>query len=302
VTRPLVSVLLPVFNGERFLERAVRSILAQTLRDFELLIYDDGSRDGSRAIAERVAAEDGRVRVISAANRGIVAVLNAGLDAATGTLIARMDADDVARPTRFERQVAYLEAHPEVVAVGTHALLIDQDDDPICPWFVLLESHEEIDRRLLGGDGGGTIVHPTVMMRREPLAAVGGYRADYQWAEDLDLFLRLAERGRLANLPDMLLDYRQHLSSVGVSRREVQRDAARRCLEDAWARRGLPGSPPPVGLAPPTGAVEYMRSWAWMALRAGNVRTARKYAVRTVRAAPLQLSSWQALATALRGR
>jgi glycosyltransferase involved in cell wall biosynthesis len=299
---PLVSVLLPVYNAERFLGAAMRSVLAQSFRDFELLVLDDGSSDGSRRVAEGLAAEDARVRVLSGENRGIVGVLNRGLEAARGSLIARMDADDVARPARFETQLAFLEAHPELVAVGTHALLIDEDGDAICPWFVLLESHDEIDRRLLSGDGGGTIVHPTVMMRREPLIAVGGYRAQYQWAEDLDLFLRLAERGRLANLPQMLLDYRQHLSSVGVTRRQQQRDAAKRCLDDAWTRRGLPGAPPPVEMGAPATRDDYLRSWSWLALRAGNVRTARKYGRWAVRSTPLSLDAWRALLFSLRGR
>jgi glycosyltransferase involved in cell wall biosynthesis len=299
---PRVSVLLPVHNGESFLQGAVRSVLAQSFGDFELLVLDDGSTDGSRRIAEGLAAEDPRVRVLSWDNQGIVGSLNAGLEQARGPLIARMDADDVARPTRFARQVAYLDAHPETVALGTHALLIGPEGDPICPWFVLLEGHDEIDRRLLSSDGGGTLIHPTVMMRREPLMALGGYRIDYQWAEDLDLFLRLAERGRLANLPETLLDYRQHLSSVGVKRRQQQRDAARRCLEDAWKRRGLPGAPPPVSAGEPARPNEFLLGWTWLALRSGNVGSARKFARQAVRTAPLSPAAWHALAFALRGK
>jgi glycosyltransferase involved in cell wall biosynthesis len=302
MSRPLVSVLLPVYNCERFLEAAIRSVLQQSLPDFELLVLNDGSKDRSREIAERVAKGDDRVHVLSFDNRGIVRTLNDGLERSRGELIARMDADDLALPLRFERQVAYLASHSDVVALGTHAVMIDPDGDPICPWVVQLESHEEIDRRLLGKTGGGTIVHPTVMIRRDVLVAVGGYRIECQWAEDLDLFLRLAEVGRLANLPDILLQYRQHFSSVGVTRRNEQRAAAQRSVDDAWQRRGLAGHAPEVDTGAPGRSDDYLRAWAWMALEAGNTTTARKLARRAIRSTPLNLESWRAFIFSYRGR
>jgi glycosyltransferase involved in cell wall biosynthesis len=301
MTTPLVSVLLPVFNCEQFLAVAVRSILSQSFSNLELLLLDDGSTDRSRKIADKIAGTDDRVRVFSWTNRGIARSLNSGLDLARGSLIARMDADDIALPQRLERQVAFLEAHPEIIAVGTHALLVDPDGDPICPWFVRLENHEEIDRRLLSGDGGGAIVHPTVMIRREHLNAVGGYHSNYELAEDLDLFLRLAERGRLANIPEVLLQYRQHLGSIGVTRRKQQRASARRALEDAWKRRALPGSPPPDPSCETADPKKYLLTWTWLALMAGNIATARKFAMRTVRASPMSIDTWRAVACVIRG-
>lgn len=298
---PRISVLLPVYNGELFLEAAIASVLGQTFPDFELLVLDDGSRDRSRSIADRLAESDPRIRVFSWDNRGISTTLNAGLERAQGCLIARMDADDISLPQRFERQVRTLDAHPEMVALGTHALMIDPEGAPICPWFALLVEHEDIERRLLSGAGGGTLIHPSVMMRRDDLSAIGGYRKEYEMAEDLDLLLRLSERGRLGNLPEILLLYRQHVSSVSVARRVQQHDAAGRALVAAWERRHLPGKPPPAVSSTPASDEGYTRAWAWQALGAGNVRTARKYARRAVRSSPLSLDAWRVLACSLRG-
>ena len=124
VTR--VSVLLPLYNGEAYIREAVESVLAQTRRDFELLILDDGSRDGSLAIVQEIARRDPRVRLISRENRGLTETLNELLAAARGEFVARMDADDVCLPDRFERQVAFLDAHPEVVCVGGDPVMIDE--------------------------------------------------------------------------------------------------------------------------------------------------------------------------------
>jgi len=298
---PLITVLMPVHNGELFLTAAIESILHQSYSHWELLVLDDGSTDRSLEISEAIAAADPRVRVVPGEKSGIVRTLNAGLERARGSFVARMDADDVSLPRRFERQLAFLRAHPEVVATGTHALLVDSDGDPICPWFVQLVDHEAIERRLLSGEGGGTIVHPTVMFRKQHLDAVAGYRIEYECAEDLDLFLRLSERGRLANLPEVLLRYRQHLRSVGVTRRAQERDAARRALEDAWRRRGLSGHPPEVSAGSEVPAIKYRLDWAWLALTAGNVATARKHAREAVRTAPTRIDAWRALACSIRG-
>ena len=198
-SRPAVSVVMPVYNAQRYLAEAVDSILAQTWRDFEFVIVDDGSTDRSPKLLERYAVRDSRIKLIRRPNTGIVGALNDGLAAASGELVARMDADDVALPERFEKQVAYLAEHPEVVALGSRVTGVD-------PYgCVLFHSehklaHEEIDAGLLRGVGWA-IVHPAAMLRREAVAKVGGYRKEFQWVEDLDLFLRLGEAGRLANLP-----------------------------------------------------------------------------------------------------
>src|SRR5690606_27591817 len=152
-----------------------------------------------------------------------------------GPLLARMDADDVARPGRLGRQVEFLRRHPEVVLVGSRVQVIDPDGEPLCIMGDAL-SHEEVDGGLLAGLGQ-LVYHPSVMMRAEAVRAAGGYRAETFPAEDLDLFLRLGESGRLANLPEPLLCYREHLAKVGHLRMARQGEAVRAVLLEAHRRR-----------------------------------------------------------------
>jgi glycosyltransferase involved in cell wall biosynthesis len=298
---PRISVLMPVYNAERYVARAIESILAQTLGDFEFLIVDDGSKDGSRAIVERYAATDSRIKLVSRPNTGIVAALNEMIERSTGELLARMDADDVARPDRFERQVAYLDAHPECVMVGSRVRIIDPDGHPLT---ILNEAltHEQLDSGMLA-DAGQLIYHPSVVIRKRAIDQVGVYRDDFLHCEDLDLFLRLAETGRIVNLPEPLLDYREHMAKVGHERAVQQRQNSRRAVLEAHRRRGLPE---PVGLPEPQGRSstlgEIYRTWAWWALMSGEVAVARKYAVASLPRAPFELASWKLLFCAIRGR
>jgi len=297
---PRVSVAMAVHDGERYLAQAVESILAQTFEDFELLALDDGSTDESREILEGFAKRDSRVRVRSRRNRGLVASLNELVEEAQGEYLARMDADDVALPERFARQVAHLDAHPECVLLGTRVLLVDPEDAPLRP-FAELCRHEEIDREHLAGRGGA-ICHPSAMMRNRVVREVGGYDASKPYAEDLDLFLRLAEIGRLENLPDTLLWYRMHPESMGHRFREKQRASAAAAVQEACRRRGLP-SPTWTETAPSQGGsgAETHRRWAWWALGAGHVATARKHAWAALRREPWTVKSWKAMACAIRG-
>jgi glycosyltransferase involved in cell wall biosynthesis len=302
---PLVSVVMPVYNSQRYLRAAVESILEQTFRDFELIAIDDGSRDTSLAILHEFEAKDSRVRIISRPNTGIVGALNDGLSAATGELIARMDADDIALPQRLEKQVAFLQSNPYHVLVGSQVMLMDPDGADLCPKRDTEYSHERIDWAHL--HHRWPLVHPTVLMRKSVLDALGRYRAKYQWLEDLDLFLRLAEAGRLESLTDVLLRYRLHTASVCATR-DAYQDSFRRVLfAEVYQRRVLTA---PAGLSPkrePTGRTlgspgQREKVWGWWALLGGNVKTARKYALRSLRATPLMPESWKLMYCALRGR
>ena len=126
---PLVSVLLPVWNGERFLRASIDSTTSQTFRAFELIVVDDGSTDGSVAVAREAAALDPRIVVLSLPHDGLPAALNAGIAAARGTYLARMAADDLAAPTRLERQVAFLDGHPRCVVVGSAVDVVDAQEE-----------------------------------------------------------------------------------------------------------------------------------------------------------------------------
>ncbi|QEH31923.1 Putative glycosyltransferase EpsE [Aquisphaera giovannonii] len=298
---PRISVCMSVYNGERYLDEAIDSILAQTCGDFEFLIIDDGSTDGSRAILERYAARDVRIRLNSRPNTGLAVALNEMIAMARGEYIARMDADDFSLPERFEKQLAFLDENPEYDLVGSRVTIIDPNGSPLGVMGDCL-THEEIDAALIGAKGQ-MIYHPAVMMRKRAVEEAGGYRAEYKVAQDLDLFLRMAERGRLANLAEPLLRYREHLDKVGHTRTAEQNNVIIRALSDAHRRRGLGpfALPPDAPVHQPVSVAKRRRIWAWWALSSGYVATARKHALASVARDPLGLESWRVLYCTLRG-
>ena len=237
---PRVSVVLPIYNAAPFLAQAIDSILKQSFADFELIAIDDGSLDRSGEILDRAAQTDTRVTALHQSNAGVIATLNRGVALARGEFIARMDADDVAHAERFARQVSFLDAHPDVAAVGCAVTLIDEGgkrirdvDYPTAPEAVaaFLET-------------GSALAHPAVMMRCDTVRAVGGYRAAYRYAEDYDLWLRLAERCRLANLSDRLLLYRQHAEKLSFNHPTEQ--ALATSIAQLAARCRRDGKPDPT--------------------------------------------------------
>ncbi|HLL90903.1 MAG TPA: glycosyltransferase, partial [Tepidisphaeraceae bacterium] len=234
---PLVSVLMNVYNGERFVGAACRSVLGQTLGDLELIVVDDGSTDRTPAILAALAAEDPRVLIVTQPNAGITAALNAGLRRCRGEFVAKMDADDVSLPDRFAKQVAFLRDHPDVLVVGGAWEIIDERDRPITTLRPPTDD-AAIQATLLRGHAA--LTHSCAMIRRRALEQVGGYDESFKSnAEDLDLWLRLGEVGKLHNLADVVLRYRIHAASVSETRRAEQREHARRAVERAWARRGI---------------------------------------------------------------
>ena len=291
---PRITVLLPIYNAERFLAEAIRSVLCQTFDDFELLLLDDGSSDGSADIAHDAAAKDSRIVVVDGTHQGYVYWLNTGLNMARGELIARMDADDICLQSRFAKQVRFLDAHPECCVVGTQAIRIDSEGATINRWLVP-ERHDDIDELFMRGRTG-MIIHPSAMLRRAPLLQVGGYRSGFELAEDYDLFLRLAEVGQLANLPDVLLQYRVHLKCVSLTYTEAQSRRARQALKEAWTRRNKTGPLPPESHDPRTASEEELVwSWALASFAARNFHTARKHALKLLRRRPLELRRWALL-------
>jgi glycosyltransferase involved in cell wall biosynthesis len=305
---PLISVCLPVYNAERYIAEAVESILGQTLGDFELLILDDGSTDGSLEILRRYVARDPRIRLTSRPNKGLVTSLNELIDQSRGEFLARMDADDIALPQRFARQVEYLRTHPECVLAGCRVRVIDPDGDPMCDWCTK-EQHEAIDASYLGGERTTAICHPAFMMRRDVVLALGRYRP-FEVAEDIDLVLRLAECGRITNMQEVLLQYRMHTTNISTAasyRRTVDRVYGE-IIRDARRRRNLPeAGDPPAGPAVPAqphidpSPIEEREKWAWWALVSGHLKTARKHARWVLTRTPLSPRSWKLLYCVLRG-
>jgi glycosyltransferase involved in cell wall biosynthesis len=294
MSAPKVSVIVPVYNAARYIKEAIGSLQAQSFSDFEIIAVDDGSSDASKTILERMALNEPRLRVISRPNTGIVGALNDALAVAQGEFIARMDADDIAMPTRFAQQLDYLQAHPDCVALGTDVLYTDPSGLPLIRHRPAL-AHDAIVRQLVDANGGA-IIHPTLMARREAIERIGRYRPEtLNFLEDLDLYLRLSEIGKLANLPEVFLHYRQHLKSI--NRMPGPRDAVRQKVVNPYRRsRGLPEfGPMPDDPNAPRTADDWYRHWAYEAIRGSNWRAARKNAFLACFAGPGTIRNWQCL-------
>lgn len=298
-SKPAVSVIMPVYNAERFLSLAVESILEQTFADFEFIVINDGSTDNSLKKLEFYADKDKRIILFSRENRGLVRTLNEGLVQAAAPLIARMDADDIAFPTRFEKQIEYLERHDDCVLLGTKVVIIDPDGDEICEMGEH-SSHEEIEHGFLMNKGQ-IMYHPSVIMRRYAVDMVGGYSEKYPHVEDLDLFLKLAEIGKIKNLQEPLLKYREHFSKVGFVNGKEQQSEILELLDGVYKRRGL-ANDEVAEIERVENSIDHrILIWGWWALNAGNIGTARKYAKKLLLSRPFSIESWNLLFCSLRG-
>jgi len=230
---PAISVLMPVRDGERFLAEAVESVLAQTFHDLELVVVDDGSTDSTPRMLERIAERDPRLVVHrQRPGRNLAETLNTAAEISRAPLLARLDADDVALPDRLRLQADFLAANPEVALLGGQALVIDE----VGHEFGRAEypTHDEELREALRT--GNPFVHPAVLIRREAFEAVGGYRLDFDYAEDLDLWLRIAVGRGIANLPDALIRYRIHGGQQSVNKEAEQAVFALAARASARAR------------------------------------------------------------------
>jgi glycosyltransferase involved in cell wall biosynthesis len=226
---------MAAYNAEAHLSAAIDSILRQSFTDFEFIIIDDGSTDRT---AEIIAAyDDPRIKTIrNPGNLGLIPSLNRGLDAATGTYVARMDADDEALPERFERQVAFLDVHPEIGLCGTAVETFGARTER---WTLICEP-ARVRCQLLFDPG---LSHPTAMFRRS-LVVRHGLRYDerYRHAEDYALWVRFADVAGIANLPEVLLRYRLHAQSVSHTNRRVQQQTADRIRREQLVKLGIDAS------------------------------------------------------------
>ena len=297
---PVISVCTAVYNGERYLAQAVESILAQSFGDFEYILIDDGSTDGSLEILRGFEKRDRRVRLVSRENKGLTKSLNEAIRLSRGEFIARMDGDDVARPNRFELQHRFLREHPDIVCCGGAHELID-GKGRLLTTLALPTSDEEIQQKLLAGHTA--ICHPCAMFRKSAAEQVSGYDEQFRVAQDLDMWLRLGEVGKLANLPEVLLQFRMHESSVSETSRQRQRDAGKLACELAWKRRGITN-----------GAFEASEQWrpgkdrlsqhlfalryGWWAFNAAQRRTAMYYGAKAVLNQPHKSEGWRLLLAA----
>lgn len=232
---PALTVAMSVYNGERFLVPAIESILAQTFTDFEFLIVDDGSSDKSAAIIESYAARDARIRPIIRENHGLIVSLNQMLAEARAPIIARMDADDISRQDRFEKQMAFLAANPDHGIVGSWSTDIDENDEP---WTVDAPehpvTHAEFEHNIRYG--GPLLCHPVVMFRADIVRQAGGYHAAFKHCEDHDLWLRLASVTKMANIPERLIRYRHYPEQVS-KRHATEQQIGAAVAYEAWRAR-----------------------------------------------------------------
>jgi len=240
-----VSVLIGAYQNERTLERAARSILAQTVSDLELLIVDDGSTDGTQQVAAGICAVDGRARVLAMGeNRGIARSLNAAIEVAAAPLVAIQDADDWSEPARLERQIDVL-ADPEIAVVGCRMHEVDRSGRELAP-----------RTRWATGDVGSLLMrfnpvpNTAAMFRRDAVLAIGGYDPRYRWAPEYDLWLRLAERHRVVALAEVLAT--REMSDENVAARREREQVGEtivmrlRAMRRRRSVRGAGGLVPPV--------------------------------------------------------
>ncbi len=214
-----ISVLLPVYNGEKYLAEAIESVLKQTHSDFEFLIINDGSTDNTAQIISKHAEKDSRIRLIeNEKNLGLVETLNKGLELAKGNYIARMDADDICHPERFQKQIHFMDNHPEVVICGTCFQCFGASNTT----HIYPTEHESIQARLLFGS---CICHPSVFLRTAFIREHNiKYLSETFPAEDYKIWVKSAKLGRLHNLPDILLHYREHDSQISTENIQWQKE------------------------------------------------------------------------------
>jgi glycosyltransferase involved in cell wall biosynthesis len=207
---PKVTVLMPVYDTEKYLGEAIESILNQTYRDFEFIIISEDSSDITRALLDRYRNQDARMEVYHQERQGLIASLNKGCELANGEYIARMDADDISMPERLERQMSFMDQHPHVGVCGSWAEIIDDNGNTIgnfCPpvstalirWNLIFNC---------------SIAHPAAIFRREPVKELGFYHKDCLHCEDYDLWVRAFNHFEFGNIPEFLLKLRKHSQNV----------------------------------------------------------------------------------------
>ena len=225
---PLVTVLMSVYNGEKFLCEAIESILNQSFEDFEFLIINDGSIDASREIILRY--DDPRINLVdNYKNLGLIRSLNKGISLAKGKYIARMDADDISMPGRLEKQVEFMDANEQVAVCGARGILINENGQKVGDIAPNAYTSEEIDARILIMN---QFIHPAVMLRKKCILDIGGYNKKANYAEDYRMWVDLLiNNHKLYNLKSVLIKYRIHEESVSVKKREKQEDSACKIIQ-----------------------------------------------------------------------
>lgn len=296
---PEISIIMTAYNTQKYVEAAVRSLLDQDFEDFELVIVNDGSKDATGTILDRLAKEDTRVRVFHQVNTGICAASNYAVSQTRADIIARLDSDDIAHPTRLAKQLAYLRKH-DLSCIGTYVNFIDHKGRLLT---TIKSPHENdaIQETLMRGHC--CIWHTSAMFTRAVFDKAGGYDEEFDCSVDMDLWLRMGEAGKLGNVPECLQQYRMHMDSVSSTKRRRQRDMGREACERAARRRGVackftahedwrPGDDR-------VSRFTFSLRFGWWAFNSGEQYTAAVYGLKAIGLHPWNLGGWRLLGSAL---
>jgi radical SAM superfamily enzyme YgiQ (UPF0313 family) len=233
---PKVSVIMSVYNGERFLRESIDSILNQTFRDFEFIIINDGSTDRTGEILDSYSDE--RIKIFNQSNQGLTKSLNKALRLARGEYIARQDADDISEPNRLEVQVAYLESHPDIGLVGSFAKVINEQGDFTGNELIVPDFSEEIFELL---PSRNCLLHGSVMFKRDIIDLVGNYNENFPYAQDYEFWIRISQKFKVANIPKYLYRFRIHHNQI-ANVHVIQHEKVRNFINNFSIRRAYDDS------------------------------------------------------------
>ncbi len=228
---PILSVVMSVYNGAPYLKEAMDSILAQTFKDFEFIIVDDGSSDTTPVILE--SYKDPRIHILRQDNMGLVASLNRGVQESRGTYIARQDADDISLPDRFEKEYGLLSSNPGLVIVGSSMSTVNMSGQILNSHYVLLQDPELKQELLVRSP----FAHGSVIFRKEAFEKAGGYLQNEWPAEDYGLWLRMATYGGFANMNELLYRYRENTEGISRQNDATQLQMRENIRDSAWKMR-----------------------------------------------------------------
>ncbi|MDB5360378.1 MAG: hypothetical protein JWO51_1675 [Rhodospirillales bacterium] len=296
---PRVSVVMPIYNGAEFLALSIDSVLAQTLPDFELILVDDGSTDGTAEIIQRYAARDPRIVPVAKANSGIADTLNRGLAVARAEWIARLDSDDLMLPQRLERQLAFFAANPDLIAAGSYYEIIDPAGVSHGTRLPLPRTRDEL-AGFLATREPLSFLHPSMMFRRQTALDLHGYDKRTEPAEDADLFARMLATGApILIQPEVLLRYRVHSNTVSA------KSATRQFMMVAWTYHNFHAARDGAPTLSFDAFVEHQRRRPWTERLALRIRLLsdglyRRYAAALVGGHKATALAYLAAASALR--
>jgi glycosyltransferase involved in cell wall biosynthesis len=294
-----LSVVMAVHNGAAQLAETLDSILAQSFHEFELIVIDDGSTDATNRILGEYAVRDARIRALTQPNSGLTRALIRGCEWARGTYIARHDAGDLSPHDRFRKQLATLDAHPDLAFVSCWTELVGPELEPLS---IAKGNGTTKPLRILSVDAehgvtDGPTHHGSVIFRRDLYERVGGYRPEFYYGQDWDLWYRLADEGTFAIIPEVLYRARVAPESISGSSREAQQSIAQCSLEAMRARkRGFPETE----ILARAAAIQRTRPasrapglyFIGETLRRNGDRRARHYLAAAIRESPLMVKAW----------